>query len=244
MSATGVNRRAIASRMMSSVGAWPDRRRRGRDQRRPDPRCCGRCCSATRWRSPMRARRIASRRRRAAASRSSPRPSRVAGAIAVGCRDAGVRSRLAGAGARRDRLHRRRRRDRRHPHHRRRAAARCCRPLAVGVVLAALPAELRVVPLLPWWIERALLLLGGLWFVNLINFMDGIDWMTVAEVVPITAGARAARHARRACRLHGIVVALALAARCSASRRSTGRWRGSFSATSAACRSGCCSAGC
>jgi UDP-N-acetylmuramyl pentapeptide phosphotransferase/UDP-N-acetylglucosamine-1-phosphate transferase len=25
------------------------------------------------------------------------------------------------------------------------------------------------------------------WFVNLVNFMDGIDWMTVAEVVPLTA---------------------------------------------------------
>jgi len=27
-----------------------------------------------------------------------------------------------------------------------------------------------------------------LWFVNLTNFMDGIDWMTAAEVVPLTAG--------------------------------------------------------
>ena len=26
-----------------------------------------------------------------------------------------------------------------------------------------------------------------MWFVNLVNFMDGLDWMTVAEVVPITA---------------------------------------------------------
>jgi UDP-N-acetylmuramyl pentapeptide phosphotransferase/UDP-N-acetylglucosamine-1-phosphate transferase len=26
-----------------------------------------------------------------------------------------------------------------------------------------------------------------LWFVNLVNFMDGLDWMTVAEVVPVTA---------------------------------------------------------
>jgi UDP-N-acetylmuramyl pentapeptide phosphotransferase/UDP-N-acetylglucosamine-1-phosphate transferase len=41
---------------------------------------------------------------------------------------------------------------------------------------------------LPWWLERLLLVLGGLWFVNLVNFMDGIDWMTVAEVVPLTAG--------------------------------------------------------
>ena len=35
-------------------------------------------------------------------------------------------------------------------------------------------------------LERGLLLLAGLWFVNLVNFMDGLDWMTVAEVVPIT----------------------------------------------------------
>ena len=36
-------------------------------------------------------------------------------------------------------------------------------------------------------IERVALVVGGLWFVNLVNFMDGLDWMTVAEVVPITA---------------------------------------------------------
>jgi UDP-N-acetylmuramyl pentapeptide phosphotransferase/UDP-N-acetylglucosamine-1-phosphate transferase len=58
--------------------------------------------------------------------------------------------------------------------------------IAVGAVIAALPSELRVVPQLPWSIERAGLLLGGVWFVNLVNFMDGIDWMTVAEVVPVT----------------------------------------------------------
>jgi UDP-N-acetylmuramyl pentapeptide phosphotransferase/UDP-N-acetylglucosamine-1-phosphate transferase len=59
---------------------------------------------------------------------------------------------------------------------------------AVGLVLAVIPTEARVIPELPWWIERAGLLLGGVWFVNLTNFMDGIDWMTVAETVPI-AGA-------------------------------------------------------
>jgi len=58
--------------------------------------------------------------------------------------------------------------------------------IAVGAVVAALPNELRLLPQLPFWIERAGLLLGGVWFVNLVNFMDGIDWMTVAEVVPIT----------------------------------------------------------
>jgi len=59
--------------------------------------------------------------------------------------------------------------------------------VAVGIVLAVLPAEARVIPLLPWWLERAALLIGGVYFVNLVNFMDGIDWMTVAEVVPVTA---------------------------------------------------------
>jgi UDP-N-acetylmuramyl pentapeptide phosphotransferase/UDP-N-acetylglucosamine-1-phosphate transferase len=40
---------------------------------------------------------------------------------------------------------------------------------------------------MPTTVERILLVIGGLWFVNLVNFMDGLDWMTVAEVVPITA---------------------------------------------------------
>jgi UDP-N-acetylmuramyl pentapeptide phosphotransferase/UDP-N-acetylglucosamine-1-phosphate transferase len=40
---------------------------------------------------------------------------------------------------------------------------------------------------IPAWLELALLVLGGVWFVNLVNFMDGLDWMTVAEMVPITA---------------------------------------------------------
>jgi UDP-N-acetylmuramyl pentapeptide phosphotransferase/UDP-N-acetylglucosamine-1-phosphate transferase len=58
---------------------------------------------------------------------------------------------------------------------------------AVGAVVYFAPADLRIVPTCPLWIERAVLLLAGLWFVNLVNFMDGLDLMTVAEVVPITA---------------------------------------------------------
>jgi UDP-N-acetylmuramyl pentapeptide phosphotransferase/UDP-N-acetylglucosamine-1-phosphate transferase len=63
--------------------------------------------------------------------------------------------------------------------------------IAVAAVIFSLPDELRVAPLLPWWIERALLVFGGLWFVNLVNFMDGLDWMTVAEVVPVSAAVAA-----------------------------------------------------
>jgi UDP-N-acetylmuramyl pentapeptide phosphotransferase/UDP-N-acetylglucosamine-1-phosphate transferase len=58
--------------------------------------------------------------------------------------------------------------------------------IAVGLVIASIPADWRVIPALPWWIERACFLIGGVWFVNLTNFMDGIDWMTVVEAVPIT----------------------------------------------------------
>jgi UDP-N-acetylmuramyl pentapeptide phosphotransferase/UDP-N-acetylglucosamine-1-phosphate transferase len=58
---------------------------------------------------------------------------------------------------------------------------------AVGAIVLSAPEELRIVPVCPLWIERGLLLLAGLWFVNLVNFMDGLDWMTVAEVVPVTA---------------------------------------------------------
>jgi UDP-N-acetylmuramyl pentapeptide phosphotransferase/UDP-N-acetylglucosamine-1-phosphate transferase len=59
--------------------------------------------------------------------------------------------------------------------------------LAVVLVIYTLPAELRTLPFLPSSIEQVLLVVGGLWFVNLVNFMDGLDWMTVAEVVPVTA---------------------------------------------------------
>src|SRR5262249_6194847 len=58
---------------------------------------------------------------------------------------------------------------------------------AVAAVLATLPPELRLLPVLPWWGECFLLLITALWFVNLVNFMDGLDWMTVVEVVPIIA---------------------------------------------------------
>jgi UDP-N-acetylmuramyl pentapeptide phosphotransferase/UDP-N-acetylglucosamine-1-phosphate transferase len=55
--------------------------------------------------------------------------------------------------------------------------------VAVAVVIATLPTDLRIVPVLPWWLERACILFSGVWFVNLVNFMDGIDCMTVVEVV-------------------------------------------------------------
>jgi len=58
---------------------------------------------------------------------------------------------------------------------------------AVAAVVFSAPAELRIAAIVPLWLERALLLVSGLWFVNLVNFMDGLDLMTAAEVVPTTA---------------------------------------------------------
>jgi UDP-N-acetylmuramyl pentapeptide phosphotransferase/UDP-N-acetylglucosamine-1-phosphate transferase len=58
---------------------------------------------------------------------------------------------------------------------------------AIAAILLGAPGDLQIVPACPLWVERGILLLAGLWFVNLVNFMDGLDWMTVAEVVPITA---------------------------------------------------------
>jgi UDP-N-acetylmuramyl pentapeptide phosphotransferase/UDP-N-acetylglucosamine-1-phosphate transferase len=58
---------------------------------------------------------------------------------------------------------------------------------AVGVIIFTAFGDRQIVDACPLWLERTLLLVAGLWFVNLVNFMDGLDWMTVAEVVPITA---------------------------------------------------------
>ena len=69
------------------------------------------------------------------------------------------------------------------------AAPRLVLQIAAAIlIVAAIPPELRIVQWLPFWIERVAVLLGMVWFINLVNFMDGIDWMSVAEIVPLTAG--------------------------------------------------------
>jgi UDP-N-acetylmuramyl pentapeptide phosphotransferase/UDP-N-acetylglucosamine-1-phosphate transferase len=60
--------------------------------------------------------------------------------------------------------------------------------LAVAVAVALLPNDLRVFPALPIWFERAAMVVGGIWFVNLVNFMDGIDLISVVETIAITLG--------------------------------------------------------
>lgn len=56
-----------------------------------------------------------------------------------------------------------------------------------GLLVMALPAQARVLPMVPPLVESAALILALVWFTNLVNFMDGIDLMTVVEVVPIGA---------------------------------------------------------
>lgn len=63
---------------------------------------------------------------------------------------------------------------------------------AAAVIVFALPEGWRLAPsFLPLVVERLLLVVAGAWFVNLVNFMDGMDWMTVAEMVPISGACAA-----------------------------------------------------
>jgi UDP-N-acetylmuramyl pentapeptide phosphotransferase/UDP-N-acetylglucosamine-1-phosphate transferase len=81
--------------------------------------------------------------------------------------------------------------------------------VAVAVVVSLLPDDIHIVPAVPPLLERAVLVVAGVWMVNLTNFMDGIDWMTVVEVVPVTAGI-ALLALMGALSSAGFVVALAL----------------------------------
>lgn len=57
----------------------------------------------------------------------------------------------------------------------------------VGIVVFYTAPEMRLLPdALPLWVERGLALIAGVWFVNLVNFIDGIDWITLAGLVPLT----------------------------------------------------------
>ncbi|WP_244623942.1 MULTISPECIES: glycosyl transferase [unclassified Bosea (in: a-proteobacteria)] len=60
--------------------------------------------------------------------------------------------------------------------------------LCVGIVVFYAAPDVRLLPeTLPLWAERVLALIAGAWFVNLVNFMDGIDWITLAGLVPLAA---------------------------------------------------------
>src|SRR3954451_14188316 len=61
--------------------------------------------------------------------------------------------------------------------------------ICVVAVVATLPSSARVVPeYVPLMLERALIVIAGVWFVNLVNFMDGIDLISVTETCSVTLG--------------------------------------------------------
>jgi UDP-N-acetylmuramyl pentapeptide phosphotransferase/UDP-N-acetylglucosamine-1-phosphate transferase len=60
--------------------------------------------------------------------------------------------------------------------------------LAVGLCLALMPPEARVSMAVPLPLERLALGLGWLWFINLFNFMDGIDGLAGSEAVAVALG--------------------------------------------------------
>ncbi|HYP33691.1 MAG TPA: glycosyl transferase [Burkholderiaceae bacterium] len=59
---------------------------------------------------------------------------------------------------------------------------------AVALCLALLPATARLASGVPLAIERLALALAWLWFINLFNFMDGIDGLAGSEAVAIATG--------------------------------------------------------
>lgn len=61
--------------------------------------------------------------------------------------------------------------------------------LAAVALVLSLPQGFQILPgLIPLALERALIAFGIVWFINAVNFLDGLDWMTVVQVVPIALG--------------------------------------------------------
>jgi UDP-N-acetylmuramyl pentapeptide phosphotransferase/UDP-N-acetylglucosamine-1-phosphate transferase len=60
--------------------------------------------------------------------------------------------------------------------------------LAVAVLLGVLAPDQRVVPALPLFAERFAMGIAWLWFINLFNFMDGIDGLAGSETMAIAMG--------------------------------------------------------
>ncbi|MEM7442959.1 MAG: glycosyltransferase family 4 protein [Pseudomonadota bacterium] len=63
-----------------------------------------------------------------------------------------------------------------------------CQAMAVFLVLALLPADQRLFSGIPIEIERLVIGLAWLWYVNLFNFMDGLDGLSAVEILSVGAG--------------------------------------------------------
>jgi UDP-N-acetylmuramyl pentapeptide phosphotransferase/UDP-N-acetylglucosamine-1-phosphate transferase len=60
--------------------------------------------------------------------------------------------------------------------------------VAVAACLALLAPEARVLPTVPISLERVVLGLAWVWFINLFNFMDGIDGLAGSEAIAVALG--------------------------------------------------------
>jgi UDP-N-acetylmuramyl pentapeptide phosphotransferase/UDP-N-acetylglucosamine-1-phosphate transferase len=60
--------------------------------------------------------------------------------------------------------------------------------MAVGACLALVAPQVQLLPALPIALERILLGLAWLWFINLFNFMDGIDGLAGSETIAVALG--------------------------------------------------------
>ena len=60
--------------------------------------------------------------------------------------------------------------------------------ISAYLVVIARPEAVQIFPLLPSWLEIAGLVLGLVWFINLTNFMDGIDGITVVQKSCVSLG--------------------------------------------------------
>lgn len=64
--------------------------------------------------------------------------------------------------------------------------------------------------ILPYWLDRTAMIVGWAWFINLYNFMDGIDGITGVETTSIAAGAIAIALAAGIGETYAVFVMLAL----------------------------------
>ncbi len=55
--------------------------------------------------------------------------------------------------------------------------------------LAFTPAQTLFGGAIPFWLDRTIMIIGWAWFINLYNFMDGIDGITCTETIALATGA-------------------------------------------------------
>lgn len=64
--------------------------------------------------------------------------------------------------------------------------------LLVQILAVMIPVEITYTAhfseYIPLWLEKTALILAWVWFINLFNFMDGIDGISAAEMISISAG--------------------------------------------------------